>query len=363
MKKIDKYILKNFLTTFIFCIILFTVIVVVIDTSEKTDDFHKSGLPLWKIITDYHFGFIPRIDAMLFPLFVFIAVIFFTAKMAERSEVIAILSSGVSFRRFLVPYWIGSILLAGILWLGYQYVLPRANTIWGVFQAKYVDVNFGGSENKSFMQNYYFRMDPNTYAGLRSYDTTNKSGGNFFIQEFKNNELVYNLRCENIAWDTAAKKWNLTNVQQHTFSGDKETIKRNPSLLVNYNFKPLDLRRDEYLKDRLPTPELDHLIKMEKVRGSEGINALLVERYNRDAIPVSVIILTIIGATLSSRKVRGGSGFHLAVGVMLSVLYILFGRFSLVFATKGNFTPFLAAWIPNIVFGIIAYYFYKRVAR
>jgi len=363
MKKIDKYILKSFLSTFVFCIILFTLIVVVIDTSEKTDDFHKSGLSFWAIIVQYHLGFIPRIDAMLFPLFVFIAVIFFTSKMAERTEVIAILSSGVSFRRFLFPYWLGSFILAVILWLTYQFVLPRANTIWGTFQAKYVDVNFGGNENKSLMQNYYFRMDPNTYAGLRSYDTASKLGNNFFIQEFKNNELIYNLRSENIIWDTAAKKWKLNNVQQRTFTGDKEIVKHYPSLLVNYNFKPMDLRRDEYLKDRLPTPELDHYIKMEEIRGSEGINALLVERYNRDAIPMSVIILTIIGATLASRKVRGGSGLHLAVGVLLSVLYILFGRFSLVFATKGSFTPFLAAWIPNILFGIIAYYLYRRVAR
>ena len=154
MKIIDKHILKSFLVTFVFCIILFTLIVVVIDTSEKTDDFAKSQLSFWAIVTQYHFGFIPRIDAMLFPLFVFIAVIFFTSKMAERTEVIAILSSGVSFRRFLVPYWIGSIFLSSILWLGYQFVLPKANTLWGVFQAKYVDNNFGGADNKSFIQNY-----------------------------------------------------------------------------------------------------------------------------------------------------------------------------------------------------------------
>ena len=363
MKKLDKYILKSFLTTFVFCIILFTVIVVVIDTSEKTDDFHKSGLSLWTIITEYHLGFIPHIDAMLFPLFVFIAVIFFTAKLADRSEVIAILSSGVSFRRFLVPYWIGSFFLATVLWLAYQFVLPRANTIWGVFQAKYIDVNFGNNENKSFLQNYYFRMDSNTYAGLRTYDTLSKTGANFFIQEFKKNELVYNLRCENIAWDTTVRKWKLTNVQQRIFNGYKETIRHNPSLLINYNFKPTDLRRDDYLKDRLSTAELNNLIKMDKMRGSEDINTLLVERYNRDAIPASVIILTLIGATLASRKVRGGSGLHLAVGVVLSVLYILFGKFSLVFATKGNFTPFLAAWLPNILFGLIAYYLYRRASR
>jgi len=362
MKKIDSYILKKYLTTFFFCLILFTAIVVVIDVSEKTDDFVKSKLPVSRIITDYYFGLVPRIDAMLFPLFVFIAVIFFTAKMAERSEVIAILSSGVSFRRFLFPYWIGSVFLAGILWLVYQFVLPRANAIWGTFEAKYVDF-YTPADGRSFPQNYYFRLDSNSYAGIKYYDTTNKSGGNFFIQKFENNRLKYNLRAENIAWDTATKKWKMNSVMERFFTNDKEAVKHHTTLLMNYNFKPVDLRKDEYLKDRLPTPELKELIRKEEMRGSEGINSLLVERYNRDAIPVSVIILSMIGATLASRKVRGGSGVHLAIGIILSVLYILFGRFSLVFATKGNFTPFLAAWVPNIIFGLLAYYFYRRAAR
>ncbi|MEP7143500.1 MAG: LptF/LptG family permease [Ferruginibacter sp.] len=361
MKKIDSYILKKYLTTFFFCLVLFTAIVVVIDISEKTDDFVKSKLPVGKIITDFYFGLVPRIDAMLFPLFVFIAVIFFTAKMAERSEVIAILSSGVSFRRFLFPYWIGSIFLAAILWLIYQFVLPRANAIWGTFQAKYID--YTPVDFRSFPQNYYFRLDSNSYAGIKYYDTTSKAGGNFFIQKFADNQLKYNLRAENIAWDTGVKKWRMNSVMERFFINGKESVKHHTTLLMNYDFKPVDLRRDEYLKDRLPTPELKDLIRKEEIRGSEGINSLLVERYNRDAIPVSVIILSMIGATLSSRRVRGGSGFHLAIGVILSVLYILFGRFSLVFATKGNFTPFLAAWVPNIIFGTLAYYFYRRAAR
>lgn len=362
MKKIDSYILKKYLTTFFFCLVLFTAIVVVIDISEKTDDFVKSKLPASKIITDYYFGLVPRIDAMLFPLFVFIAVIFFTAKMAERSEVIAILSSGVSFRRFLFPYWLGSIFLAGILWLAYQFVLPRANAIWGTFEAKYVDF-YMPNDARSFPQNYYFRLDSNSYAGIKYYDTASKTGGNFFIQKFENNRLKYNLRADNIAWDTTTKKWKMNNAMERFFIKDKEAVKHHLTLLMNYNFKPVDLRKDDYLKDRLPTPELKELIRKEEMRGSEGINALLVERYNRDAIPVSVIILSMIGATLASRRVRGGSGAHLAIGVVLSVLYILFGRFSLVFATKGNFTPFLAAWVPNIIFGLLAYYLYRRAAR
>ena len=361
MKKIDRYILSKYLTSFFFCLILFTAIVVVVDISEKTDDFVKSKLPVWNIITDYYFGFIPRIDAMLFPLFVFIAVIFFTSKMAARSEVIAILSSGVSFRRFLLPYVVGGLFLSALLWVGYQYVVPKANKKWGDFETKYVDPNFGNNNgNTTYKQKIYFRIDSNTYAGIRGYDTVSKIGVGFFIQQFKNGKLNYNLRAESFNWDTANKKWNLALVTERNLDSISERVKRSPTLLQNYNFKPRELRRDEYLKDQMPTPELDAFIKMEKMRGSEMLSTLLVERYNRDAIPVSVLILTIIGAVLASRKIRGGSGFHLATGVVISVFYILFSRFSIVFATKGNLTPFLAAWTPNFFFGLLAFYFYKR---
>ena len=361
MKKIDRYILSKYLTSFFFCLILFTAVVVVVDISEKTDDFVKSKLPVWNIITDYYFGFIPRIDAMLFPLFVFIAVIFFTSKMAARSEVIAILSSGVSFRRFLLPYVAGGLFLSALLWVGYQYVVPKANKKWGDFETKYVDPNFGNNNgNTTYKQKIYFRIDSNTYAGIRGYDTVSKIGVGFFIQQFKNGKLNYNLRAESFNWDTANKKWNLALVTERNLDSISERVKRSPTLLQNYNFKPRELRRDEYLKDQLPTPELDSFIKMERMRGSEMLSTLLVERYNRDAIPVSVLILTIIGAVLASRKIRGGSGFHLATGVVISVFYILFSRFSIVFATKGNLTPFLAAWTPNFFFGLLAFYFYKR---
>lgn len=364
MKKIDRYILSKYLSTFFFCILLMTVIVVVVDVSEKTDDFVKSKLPFSQIITDYYFGFIPRIDAMLFPLFVFISVIFFTSKMANRSEVVAILSSGVSFRRFMVPFFAGGLILASILWLGYQYVVPRANKKWGDFEAKYIDPNFGADNNqRSYKTHLYFRNDSNTYIGIRGYDTVSKIGNGFFVQRFSGNKLIYNLRADNFSWDTAVRKWKLDNIVERELKGISENVKRTPSLQVAYNFKPVDLRKDEYLKDQLPTPALNQFIRQEKLRGSENLNTLLVERYTRDAIPVSVLILTIIGAVLASRKVRGGSGLHLAVGVIISVMYILFSRFAVVFATKGNFTPFIAAWTPNFIFGVLAFYLYKRAPK
>lgn len=363
-KKIDRYIISKYLTTFFFCLLLMTAIVVVVDVSEKTDDFVKSKLPAWQIVTDYYFGFIPRIDAMLFPLFVFIAVIFFTSKMATRSEVVAILSSGVSFRRFLLPYFVGGIFLATLLWFGYQYVVPKANKKWGDFEAKYIDPNFGSANgNNTYKQHLYFRNDSNTYIGIRGYDTISKTGNGFFVQHFSNNKLTYNLRADNFNWDTTAKKWKLDNVMERTITGITEKVKHSATMTMNYNFKPVDLRRDEYLKDQMQTPALNQFIKQEQIRGSEGLSALLVERYNRDAIPVSVLILTLIGAVLASRKVRGGSGLHLALGVIISVTYILFSRFSIVFATKGSFTPFLAAWTPNILFGLLAFYLYKKAPK
>lgn len=364
MKKIDRYILVKYLTTFFFCLILFTVIVVVVDISEKTDNFVKSKLPVSRIITDYYFGFIPRIDAMLFPLFVFISVIFFTSKMAGRSEIIAILSSGVSFRRFMLPYIIGAFFLSGLLWMGYQYVVPKANQIWGNFEARYIDGPVTAQNNNSKdKRNIYFKLDSNSYVGIREYDTILKAGRGFFIQRFSGNKLVYNLRAEQFSWDTASLKWKLYEPVERVLDSISERVKKSPELFVSYNFKPRDLRKDDYFKDQLPTPELNDFIKLERLRGSEMLNTLLVERYNRDAIPASVLILTIIGAVLASRKVRGGSGLHLAIGVVISVLYILFSRFSIVFATKGSFTPFLAAWTPNLIFGLLAFYLYKKAPK
>jgi lipopolysaccharide export system permease protein len=364
MKKIDKYIITKFLSTFFFCLLLLTVIVVVVDISEKTDDFVRSKLSPWQIFTQYYIGFIPRLDAMLFPLFVFIAVIFFTSKMAGRSEVIAILSSGVSYRRFMLPFFIGGVLLATMLWVGYQYVVPKANRIWGDFEKNYVNINQGALyTNSSYKQHVYFRLDADSYVGIRGYDTISKSGVGFFIQKFKNNELVYNLRSTSFNWDTASGKWSLLTVSERFFKEKTETVKLHEKLLVNYNFKPIDLRKDDYLKDQMPTPELDRFIALEKMRQSESLGTLLVERYNRDANPFSVIILTVIGVSLASRKVRGGSGMHLAIGIVLCVLYILFSRISVVFATKGSFSPWLAAWTPNIIYSFIAYYVYKRAPK
>jgi len=367
MKKLDWYILKKFLSTFFFSIFLFTVISVVIDVSEKTDDFVKSQLGIKRIITDYYIGFIPHIVALLFPLFVFIAIIFFTSKMAGRSEIIAILASGTSFNRWLRPYWIGGCFLAIILWLSNNYLIPRAEKVRVAFEAKYFDPN-SSYESLSKSRNgtgnaMYLKIDSFTYAGIYNYDTTSKRGGPMFEHRILKNQLIQNIRAESVYWDTATKKWKLESVLHRDFNGMKEKVTMVPVEVTKFSFTPTDLLKNKYTKDILTAPELSRFIQLEEMRGSENISELKVEKGRRDATPITVLLLTIIGATVAGRKVRGGSGMHLAIGFITAALFIITDKFSTVFSTKGNLPPTLATWIPNIIFVFVAIAFYRKAPK
>lgn len=366
MLKLDWYILKKLLVTFFFCLLLFTVVAVAVDSSEKADDFVKANLNTMGVIKNYYLGFVPWIWSLLFPLFVFIAVIFFTSKMAARSEVIAILASGTSYNRFLRPYFAGGLLLASLLWVGSRYWIPKANFIYSSFRSKYIDKN-DPTKNQNFAGNcyqcFYLRVDTNTFVGIRDFDTSSKTGRPFFMEKVKDNKVVYNLRAELIKWDTAVKKWQLTNAAERRVDSMGEKITYHPTLSISLSLKPDELRKDYYLKDKLTTPELVAFIKREEERGTEGLNTLKVERYRRTATPAAVLLLTMIGAVIASRKNRGGSGVHLASGIIIAALFILSDRFSTVFATKGNFPPLLAAWLPNIVFAGVAYWLYRRTPK
>jgi lipopolysaccharide export system permease protein len=365
MKKIDWYILKKFLVTFVFCMLLFMVVAVAVDSSEKTDDFVKTGLSSIQIIKQYYFGFVPHIWGLLFPLFVFIAVIFFTSRMATRSEIIAILASGTSYQRMLRPYFVGGIFLAVTLWFGNRYVIPRANGIRGDFQANYIDKNdpTKQTENTGCRNCFYRRIDSSTYIGIKDYDTSTRSAGQFFMEKVKNDKVIYNLLASNIRWDTATRKWIISNAVERKIDSMKEVNTQFPTLTLNISLMPEELRVDEYLKDRLSTPELIAFIKREELRGTEGLNTLKVERYRRTATPFAVILLTIIGAVIASRKNRGGSGMHLAIGIITGCLFVVSDRFSTVFATKSNLHPLLAAWLPNIVFSIVAFRMYQKTPK
>lgn len=365
MYKIDLYILKKFIITFIFCMLLFTIIAVAVDSSEKTDDFVKANLSTSQVITEYYLGFVPYIWNLLFPLFVFIAVIFFTSKMATRSEIIAILASGTSYNRFLRPYLIGGLLFATLLWLGSRYWIPKANVLRSEFQSKYIDKNDPIKNKPGFGCDncFYRRVDSNTFVGFRNYDTLTQAARGFFMEKVINNKVVYNLRSESIKWDTAVKKWKLFNAAERFLDSTGERLVEQPEMHISISLQPFELVRDEYLKDKLTTPQLVRYIRQEESRGTEGLNALRVERYRRTATPFTVLLLTLIGTVIASRRTRGGSGMHLALGIVIAALFIISDKFSTVFATKGNFPPLIAAWLPNIVFSFVAYWLYRRTPK
>lgn len=363
MKKLDWYILNKFLKVFFFSIFLFAVIAVVIDGSEKTDDFVRSGFSASEIFTRYYIGFIPHIIALLFPLFVFIAVIFFTSKMAGQTEIVAIIASGTSYNRWLRPYWIGGVFLGLFLWISNLYFIPKANIIRGSFETAYVDSHSSYNALIQGSTDIYFKVDSFTYAGIYGYDTATKRGNNFFIYKVQGDKVIYNLRAETILWDTAAKQWLLTEVIVRRVFNNREQLNYISFTNQQFGFLPIDLEKDKYTKDKLTTPQLIKQIKLEEIRGSEVLNELRIERYRRDATPITVLLLTLIGAIIAGHKVRGGSGSHLALGFIIAAVFIITDRFSTIFSTKGNLPPLLAAWIPNIIFVWVVYYLYKKAAK
>lgn len=365
MYRLDWYILKKFLVTFFFCMVLFMLVAVAVDSSEKADDFVKTGLSTAQIIQQYYFGFAPYIWGLLFPLFVFIAVIFFTSRMAVRSEIIAILASGTSYNRMLRPYMVGGVLLGLILWFGNRYVIPRANAIRSDFQTNYIDKNDPSkSANLPECRNcFYRRIDTSTYIGIKNYDTARMTAPYFFMEKIKDDKVIYNLRAGSVKWDTATRQWKLTNVIERKLDSNGELTTQHDSLTLHISLRPEELRRDEYLKDRLSTPKLVAFLEREELRGTEGLSALKVERYRRTATPFSVLLLTLIGAVIASRRSRGGSGMHMAIGIITAALFIVSDRFSTVFATKSDLHPLLAAWLPNLAFSIVAFWMYKKTPK
>ena len=363
MKKLDWYILRKLFSTFLFCMLSFTVIAVAVDSSEKTDDFVKTGLSTYEIIRQYYVGFVPFIWGMLFPLFVFIAVIFFTSKMAMRSEVIAILASGTTFRRWLRPYVVGGLALGLVLWFANQYGIPKANEIRSVFENKYLN-SLNPSQGYQRCENcFYKKLDSVTYAGIKYFDAQTKSASSFFLDRIHKNKVVYNLRADRMEWDSTKKSWKLTNVTERTIDSTREYVQQSPEKHLQLNLQPSELRKDDFLKDKLTSNELAHFIRLEEQRATEGLAPLKVELARRNATPYTVLLLTLIGAIIAGRKTRGGSGLHLAIGIITASLYILSDRFSTVFATKSNFPPVLAAWVPNIAFTLVAIYLYRKAPK
>jgi lipopolysaccharide export system permease protein len=354
MKKIDWYILKKFVGTFLFAIMIMAVISCVIDLSEKMNDFVERKAPLLAIL-NYFKNFIPHIVALLFPLFLFIATIFFTSKLAYKSEIIAILASGVSFQRFLRPYIVGGILLCGTSLLANHYIVPMANKQRLAFEDTYVHWSPESSD-----QNIHLRLTKNLYVFLQNYNYKMNSGNRFTAETIEGTLLKEKVSADRVSYDSVKKEWTLYNVTIRKNNGLDEELINLSELKQKYPFSPADLDEDEHVKESLTTPQLDKYIAREKLRGRETLNLYYIEKYRRTAQPFAGMIMVIMGACIASRKIRGGSGLHLALGIVLSAGYIMVMQFSTTFSAKTTMSPLLAVWIPNFVFAVIAFFLLRK---
>ncbi|MCK9423002.1 MAG: LptF/LptG family permease [Bacteroidales bacterium] len=358
MRTIDIYIIKKFLGTFFFTLMLLIFIVIIFDISEKIDDFLKFDAPLHAIIFDYYLNFVPYFINLFSYLLTFIAVIFFTSRMASNSEIVAILSAGISFKRFLFPYFISAVVLGLLSFFLANFIIPYTNRSMFTFEKRYL------KEPREFNnQNIHKQISVGTFIYLENFNTHNRSGWKFTLEQFKDRELIYKLKGERIEWDSLKGRWTINNYFIRRINGMDESITKGTRLDTILPFKPADFTEDiEEVKIMNYFVLQEHINKKE-LRGDPDVIKYKVKKYERIAFPFATIILTLIGVSVSSRKVRGGIGYHLGFGLSLTFIYILFMQIFTVFATLGNLPPLIAVWTPNIIFGLIAFVMIRKAPK
>lgn len=357
LKRIDWYIIKQFLGTYIFAIILIITISVVFDINEKIDKFLSPDVPLKAIIVDYYFNFIPYFANMFSPLFTFIAVIFFTSKLTEKSEIIAMLSNGISFQRLMIPYAISATIIALATFILSAFIIPPANVTRIEFQNNYI-------RNKRVVSghNIQLEVEPGIIAYFDRYDDKARMGYRFSLDHFENKKLISRLTANMIKYDTLYQ-WTVMDYMIRDFEGMKETIMEGSRMDTTLTIIPSDFLISSNDCETMTTPELRSYIQRQKKRGIGDIQAFEIEYHKRYASIMAAFILTTIGVSLSSRKVKGGMGLNIGIGIGLSFTYILFTTVTSTFAVNGNVSPMIAAWIPNIIFIFIAIFLYMKAPR
>ncbi|MCC9136203.1 LptF/LptG family permease [Pontibacter silvestris] len=358
MKLLDKYILKKFLSTFVFTVLILVAVICVIDFTEKNDDFIKHDVAVSEILFDYYINLIPFWANMLSPITVFIATVFVTAKLASHTEIVAMLSSGISFRRLLVPYIMGSTIIAAVIFVLIGWVIPKANEKSVAFQVKYVKSPYTYDG-----RNVHFKIAPKTYVYMESYNNTAKIGYNFALEYIDGTELKKKLSSNHVTWNEEKQKWHVDSYVLRTFNGEQETILKGGALDTTLNLLPKDFESTYKLEQTLTITELNDYINEKIERGADDIEVYLIEKYERFSYPFAIIILTVIGVIVSSRKARGGVGFQVALGFFLAFVFIIFVITSRSLAQVGDIPPQIAAWIPTIVFTGIGFLLYRYVPR
>jgi lipopolysaccharide export system permease protein len=358
IKILDKYIIKKFLGTFFFALGLIIAIAIVFDISEKIDDFLEREAPIKAIVFDYYLNFIPFFGNLFSPLFVFISVIYFTSRMAAQTEIVAILGSGVSFKRLLVPYLVAAAMLASLSLVLNHFIIPHSNTKRIAFETQYIKNRYVYSN-----RNVHRQISPGNYIYFESYNNIDRIGYQFSLEKFVNGKMTYKLLSERILWDSLKNNWIVENYFIRKIDGMNEYTRSGYRLDTILSFYPSEFNRRSNIIETMDSPELNRYIKEETIRGSEEIPLFLIEKHRRTSIPYATFVLTVIGVSMSSKKVRGGIGLQLGFGILLSFTYIMFMQISQTFATNGSLPPLLAVWLPNLLYTIIAFYLLRKAMK
>ena len=352
LKTLDRYIIKKFLSTFFFTVLIITMISIIIDFSDKVEDFIEEDVTIQQIIVDYYLNWILWINGLLFPLGVLIAVVFFTSRMAFNSEIISIFNAGVSFKRLMIPYLVAAGFLASLHFVGNHYVIPHANETHYDFQHTYIyhysekgkdnDIHLFVGANKKVYVDRYFKKD----TSIR----------NIRIEKIEDNHLSYLFKAKKAKWKKEPNLWTFKDYEIRTFNGLEESIliKKGEELDTTLNLTHLDFIYFSEDKETMDTPRLLAYMETRRKKGQGEIKKYETELHRRSAEPFTILILTIIGLAIAARKVRGGMGLHLAIGVGIGAIYIFLSKFSITFATNETLPPMLGVWLPNIIFSIVA---------
>jgi lipopolysaccharide export system permease protein len=357
LKRLDTYIISKFLGTFFFCIGLIMAIVVVFDFNEKLDRFMNHDASTHEIIFDYYLNFIPYFGVKFSPLFIFISVIYFTSKLASDTEIIAILASGVSFRRLMRPYMMAAGFLAVTTFALNSFWIPVANKTRLAFEDKYVK-----KITSDFTRHIQMEVEPGVIMYIDRFEKSSNTGYDFFLEKYDGKMLVSRLTANRIHEDST-NHWSLSEYMIRNFNGLRESITKGTTLDTCLKVKPEEFFIVKGWSEQLTTPELKRYLDRQAQRGVANIKEYSVEYNRRFSFPFSAFILTLIGVSLASRKVRGGMGLHLGVGIAISFAYIMFDTVSGSFAEGGDLPPALAVWLPNILFFLVGLYLYKKAPK
>lgn len=346
---LDRYIIRKYLATFFLAISLLLVIIIVFDISEKIDDFIENKAPLYDIIFVYYLNFIPYFVNLFSPLFAFIAVVFFTSRMAFNSEIIAMLSNGISFRRILRPYVFSAVILAVMSIILANFIIPRVNIKRLGFEKQYINTT-----KKIIGFNIHLQISPGTYAYAESFDMNSNNGLRFSLMKTTDEGLVFKMDAQRFSYDTASAYWKFEDYFIRYISGRKEQVRTGHELKSRLNMLPEDFNTMVADVEVMNYRVLRKFIRKEKEKGTDLVRFYQVEEQSRMAYPFAAIILTLIGAVTSSRKLRGGIGLHLGLGLLISFSFILMMKISTVFATSGDLSPAVAVWSPDFIFAVVA---------